>query len=94
MAFLAEYASQRGLAIIMARLDSTPKNAPAQQFLDSLGAAGAGLTYSLPVSSQRGLEWEPDSLRATAAHARAARVETPKQPTPESAGTPCSRSCC
>jgi FkbH-like protein len=61
MAFLAGHASERGLSTIVARLEPTPRNAPAKQFLDSLGPAGEGGVYRLAVAAMRGLEWKPNS---------------------------------
>jgi acyl carrier protein len=60
LAFLAD----RGHNAITARLRPTAKNAPARQFLKSLGSAGETqadgvVLYRFPAASLRGLEWKP-----------------------------------
>jgi FkbH-like protein len=60
LAFLAEL----GAATVVARLQPTSRNAPAQQFLDSIGARWKSelegvLEYRLPAGEIRGLEWKP-----------------------------------
>src|SRR5262249_49854579 len=54
-----------GVDTIAARLERTPRNAPAQQFLDSLGAVDENQIYRLPAASLRGLEWNPEGAAAT-----------------------------
>lgn len=60
MAFLAEL----GAATVVARLAPTGRNAPARQFLDSIGAPWKSesegvFTYRFPAESLRGLTWKP-----------------------------------
>ena len=67
MAFLAEL----GAATVVARLQPTGRNAPARQFLDSIGAQwkseSAGVfTYRFPAASIRGLAWKPVDAVANA----------------------------
>ena len=59
LAFLAELATT-----VVARLQPTSRNAPAQQFLDSIGArwkseSEGALEYRFPAGDIRGLEWKP-----------------------------------
>jgi FkbH-like protein len=86
MAALAETAVERGARTVVARLLPTERNAPAQQFLDSIGAAvrsesGGVFTYRFPVESIRGIEWKPaaaDPAPVGKARARAAKQWTPE----------------
>ena len=55
LAWLGEEAVRRGLDTVMARLEPTAKNAPAQQFLRSVG----GESYRFEARALRGLEWTP-----------------------------------
>jgi acyl carrier protein len=60
LAFLAE----RGAATVVARLQPTSRNAPAQHFLDSVGArwkseSEEAIEYRFPSEDIRGLEWKP-----------------------------------
>src|SRR5579862_4391491 len=68
MAFLADL----GFDTIVAKLVPTTRNAPARQFLDSLGAPDESLTYRFPAGALRGLEWRPVEAPAPAETARAA----------------------
>jgi FkbH-like protein len=59
LAFLGELAST-----VVARLQPTTRNAPAQQFLDSIGARWKSesermIEYRFPAGEIRGLEWKP-----------------------------------
>src|SRR5262249_27232159 len=49
---------------IVARLLPTARNAPARQFLDSIGRAGEGV-YRFPAHSLRGLTWKPAAAPAS-----------------------------
>ncbi len=64
MAFLAAEARTRGLTTIAAHFVRTPKNAPAQQFLDSLGGI-EGSCYKFPVERLIGRTWKPDNAART-----------------------------
>jgi FkbH-like protein len=59
LAFLAELASSHGATTVVAQFQSTKRNAPAQQFLDSIGAREGMFEYRFPVENIRGLEWKP-----------------------------------
>jgi FkbH-like protein len=63
LAYLAELAADRGLATVVARLQPTERNAPARQFLDSIGSAVESM-YRFPVESICGLEWKPSAAPA------------------------------
>jgi FkbH-like protein len=69
LAFLAEFASQRGATTVVARLQPTDRNAPARQFLDSIGAREGTYEYRFPVENIRGLEWKPIAAPASPAPA-------------------------
>jgi FkbH-like protein len=88
LAFLAELAAGRGAATVVAQLQPTERNAPARQFLDSLGAAGkaeadGAFTYRFAVESVRGLEWKPAVAAANPAQAGEARTTAAKRRPPE-----------
>ena len=61
LAFLARHASERRLKSVVARFESTPKNAPARQFLDSIGTPDQTGAYRLPLETIRELEWRPEA---------------------------------
>jgi acyl carrier protein len=67
MAFLAELCA----GTVVARLQPSGRNAPAQQFLDSIGAqwkseSDGVFTYRFPAESIRGLAWKPVDAVANA----------------------------
>ncbi len=61
MAWLGEQALNRGLTTVVARLEITKKNKPAQQFLQSMGkeAQGDSLVYHFDAERIRALQWTP-----------------------------------
>jgi FkbH-like protein len=83
LAFLAELASQRGATTVVARLRTTDRNAPAQQFLDSIGARVGSFEYRFPVENIRGLEWKPVAPPARPAPAGKAPATAVKHLPPE-----------
>ena len=84
MAFLAG----RSSGSIVARFTPTDRNAPARQFLDSIGVADAGTythnaTYSFSAASLRGLRWKPAAASASAATANGTEAAPAKLRPPE-----------
>lgn len=84
LAYLAELAAARGAATVVARLQPTERNAPARQFLDSIGSAVEGtFLYRFPVESIRGLKWKPASAPANPEQTTQAGAATAKRRPPE-----------
>jgi FkbH-like protein len=68
LAWLGEQAAARGLAAVVARIEITRKNKPAQQFLRAIDHGGEGPEYRFDAERIRTLRWTP-----------ATSVEVPKQ---------------
>jgi FkbH-like protein len=88
LAYLAELAAGRGVSTVVARLQATERNAPARQFLDSIGSARKAeaegtFTYRFAVESIRGLEWKPAAAPANPAQNGEARTAIAKRRPPE-----------
>jgi FkbH-like protein len=83
MAFLADLTAERRVNTIVARLTPTRQNAPAQQFLDSIGRASdsaAERIFRLPAAGLRALAWKPAAATAVPAAADSApRVENERR---------------
>jgi len=85
MAFLADYAVERQLPTITARLTPTKKNAPARQFLDSIGGpwreqSNGDLIFRFPTSTLRGLQWKPAPVSTSPAPANPVRAMNRQAP--------------
>ncbi len=75
--------------MIVARLTPTPRNAPAQQFLDSILdniGRGRDWTYSFPAESLRGLTWRPAAAAASPAPVGSIPPTPAKQRPPDYVG--------
>ena len=77
------YLAERGAATVVARLQPTSRNAPAQQFLDSIGArwkseADGVFEYRFAAEDIRGLEWKPVAAVVNPASAGKASVAAAK----------------
>jgi acyl carrier protein len=88
LAWLGDEAVRRGLETVSARLETTSKNRPAQEFLHTIGGsveqgAANGFAYEFPAAALHGLEWaptvksrpDPGAARATAPGKRRRFVE-------------------
>lgn len=87
MAFLADYAIERRLGTVAARLTPTKQNAPARQFLYGIGGpwkqeATGELIFRFPVDSVRGLQWKPAPVSASQAAVNPVRATETNRQTP------------
>jgi FkbH-like protein len=83
MAFLAGYASERGVKWVVARFEQTAKNAPARQFLDSIGTPDEGGAYRLSLETICELEWKPEATVKAAPPTSSASTPVRKQAAPD-----------
>jgi FkbH-like protein len=88
MAFIADFAGARGDGVVVAPLTPTQKNAPAQQFLDSIAGGSKSesngeWTHRFPLESLRGLKWKPAPAAAAPAAVERIRAADHKQQAPD-----------
>ncbi len=74
LAWLGEEALRRGLRFVDARVEETARNAPARQFLQSVGGH-PGPVYRFEAAALRGLEWSPATSVSAPRAAQAKRAQ-------------------
>lgn len=87
MAFLADYAIERQLGTIVARVAHTKQNAPARQFVHSIASpwkeeSNGELIFRFSADSLRGLQWKPAPVSAVPPAVNSVRTRDTNLKTP------------